>query len=376
MATGRLARRHLAAIQRAERPMTGARRVRLVTAIGGLVALAAACAPASPSAPSESARVASEVASVPPSTAAALPPGRLVFDRLEGEFGFQSPYVGTFVLDLETGVEQPVNVDYEIEELKPSWSTDGTQLQGTIFAWPEVPGRPALMEPDGSHLVLIDPGDIAGSLFCTSMSVDETAIACSYDDDALPATEGIYTLAVDGSALTQITVSPNPGVVGPEGACSGNDIAPAFYPDAEHVAFIRTKCGTGPDPALDKTATIGVVGVDGIGLVEITEPGLVSPHDYSRVSWSPSGERLAFAGADGELFTVYSDGSDLVEVELDLDVSDWFAYTPTWSPDGSWILFSLWVPGNTDLYIVRPDGSDLTRITQAGDAEVWASWTD
>jgi hypothetical protein len=45
------------------------------------------------------------------------------------------------------------------------------------------------------------------------------------------------------------------------------------------------------------------------------------------------------------------------------------AHTPTWSPDGSWVAFGLDQDANaelsfsTRLYRVRPDGSDLTPLT-------------
>lgn len=53
----------------------------------------------------------------------------------------------------------------------------------------------------------------------------------------------------------------------------------------------------------------------------------------------------------------------------------YFADTPDLSPDGSLIVFSLFTGGSSDLYAAHPDGSNLTRITDAPDAEVWASWT-
>jgi len=49
----------------------------------------------------------------------------------------------------------------------------------------------------------------------------------------------------------------------------------------------------------------------------------------------------------------------------------------TWSPDGEWIAFSAREVGaeNPDLYLVRPDGSDVQQVTYTPDtAEYTPSW--
>jgi TolB protein len=37
-----------------------------------------------------------------------------------------------------------------------------------------------------------------------------------------------------------------------------------------------------------------------------------------------------------------------------------------WSPDGEWIVFESWRTGNGDIYLMRPDGSDLQQLTTSG----------
>ena len=59
------------------------------------------------------------------------------------------------------------------------------------------------------------------------------------------------------------------------------------------------------------------------------------------------------------------------------DVGRHFACGPDWSPDGTGLVFSMFVDaeGTTDLYSIAPDGSDLVRITTEPGAEHWARWS-
>ena len=106
--------------------------------------------------------------------------------------------------------------------------------------------------------------------------------------------------------------------------------------------------------------------------------------------WSPSGDALAMevpAFAEGELT-----GIKLATVDLTADVpalhtivpGTRFANNVDWSPDGAHIVFSAPIEGGepggalSDLWTVRPDGSELTQVTDvaaAGGAAVQPTFT-
>ena len=302
--------------------------------------------------------------------------GTIAFDRLEGGFGYESPYLGTYTIDASTSRESEVPFDLDVEGgLTPTWAPDGSSLLVNIFVWPDIPGRPATMSPDGSNRTIIQPDGMTSFLGCTAWSPDGAALLCTLDDDSHPESEGIYSIGLDGTDLTRITASPNPSVEGSVSSCGGNDFAPAYSPDGTQIAFLRAECGPGEDPSAGQQATLCVVRADGTGLAEIVGDRIPNSHGFSRVSWSPSGDRIVFGSEQGRLYLVKPDGTGLTEIELDLDTTDFFAYTPSWSPDGSVIVFSLVRNASTDLYAARPDGSNVTQITDAPGAEVWASWT-
>lgn len=99
--------------------------------------------------------------------------------------------------------------------------------------------------------------------------------------------------------------------------------------------------------------------------------------------WSPDGGRIAFVGEPIEspmnrhipselldslvLYSMDHDGSDLQEVTSGVAL-----YPPSWSPDGQWIAFVVREAGQRFVYIVKPNGTDLTRISEAFSEPSWS----
>lgn len=80
--------------------------------------------------------------------------------------------------------------------------------------------------------------------------------------------------------------------------------------------------------------------------------------------WSPDGARLAYvgvrrAGQPISLYTCALDGSDETCLAEDFDHID----GPDYTPDGAWIWFNGERAGAVDLWRIRPDGTDLARMT-------------
>jgi dipeptidyl aminopeptidase/acylaminoacyl peptidase len=95
-------------------------------------------------------------------------------------------------------------------------------------------------------------------------------------------------------------------------------------------------------------------------------------------SFSPDARQLAFVSDLGGLPQVWrvdaTGGWPELVTTLEDQVRD-----VSWSPEGTWLALTA-APGgglNSQIYLVRPDGSDLTRITEGGRTNNWLSrWSE
>jgi Tol biopolymer transport system component len=173
--------------------------------------------------------------------------------------------------------------------------------------------------------------------------------------------------------------------------CAGDWIGRfAFSPDGTRLAFVRffpTAPGEGD------TSVIAVMDLASgeVTLLESTITGTPALGDTEDPRWSPDGRQLVFSrssvGNDGlrtivdtELYIVDADGSNLRQ----LVPTELFARDAQWSPDRSQILFTSAIETLTlnefgllqnwhqlnDVYTVRPDGSDIRRLTSFTDGPV------
>ena len=134
-------------------------------------------------------------------------------------------------------------------------------------------------------------------------------------------------------------------------------------------------------PGNCREADIYVMNADGTGVNRVTNGnGLPESH----LDWSPDGTTIAFSGMTGGLphvYTVRPDGSGETRL-TDVSTMD---EGPSWSPDGKKIAFHSYRDAGPpsscgfgcdgEIYLMNPDGSGQTRITNEPQVNMFPAWS-
>jgi serine/threonine protein kinase len=210
----------------------------------------------------------------------------------------------------------------------------------------------------------------------------------------------IYTIAADGGNLVAVTNDED------------IDWNPVWSPDGRYLYFASDRGGSmnlwrvaieeqtgkvlgAPEPLTTPARQMGTfrIGRDGrhfvyeaddfrstiyfIGLDRVKQKITAAPErlgEFSKVfgliSISPDGRWIVMAtlSAESDLYIVRSDGTDLRQL-----TSDRFRDRgPSWSPDGKEIIFYSNRSGNLDIWAIHPDGSGMRQLTKFGkDVQPW-----
>ena len=108
-------------------------------------------------------------------------------------------------------------------------------------------------------------------------------------------------------------------------------------------------------------------------------------YDSYKPAFSPDGSKIAFdlnkryGGGPHELYKMNPDGTDVVKILDALDAkNDGMGKdhgSISYSPDGRWIAFESERSGNWDIWIVKPDGADLTQLTTDSNDDFYPAWS-
>jgi Tol biopolymer transport system component len=249
---------------------------------------------------------------------------------------------------------------FEGDNGRPDWSPDGRKIAFGSHrngdAWV------AVMDADGSDQRLLVPGTSSDP----DWSPDGNQIALSrpvvsIDGQIRPQ---IWVMNADGSNLRPITGS------------STFKGGPSWSPDGTRMVFILVK---NPGSPTHPQPTIGIMNADGTNerILTIedrvnvrresdgTTTVLETAHDANAPAWSPVDNRIAFwSGIEnqyGQIWSINSEGAR--STQLTEDPTHRNSDDPSWSPDGTQMLFSTGRSGRNELWIMDADGSNERKLS-------------
>jgi len=155
-------------------------------------------------------------------------------------------------------------------------------------------------------------------------------------------------------------------------------LAPQWSPKGDVVAFGLgtftlftgglTPQITKPEDRVDGGGQVAVINADGSGFREVT----TGPNNSGFPSIAPDGKRLVYRtfGPEGNGLRILNLADGSVKT-----LTSYYDNFPFWSPRGDLIMFSRQDRGNFDIYTIKPDGSDLNRLTTSPGNDAHMAWS-
>ena len=202
---------------------------------------------------------------------------------------------------------------------------------------------------DGNHEIYVMNADGTNQLRVTFNSVFDGDAAFSPGGEKIAFTSTrdgnaeIYIMHTDGSSQTRLTNSP------------GSDAHPAFSPDGTKIAFASERSGH---------LAIWVMNVDGSNPIELMDGFAGTEPEFS-----PDGTRIVFcgtggSGADSEIFIMNADGTGRDNLSKEFASDD---TSPSFNPTGTKIVYfrDPHGPGGQtpEIFMMNTDGTNKVNVS-------------
>lgn len=257
--------------------------------------------------------------------------------------GFRAAVGGVLLLSIGWSAVHPVQARFVADSLinGPIVFARGNPLIETIWR----------MSPSGDNVRKIsDRPD--GSFSCPRATRDGRLL--TFEAYSRNSDSEIYWSRIDGTDVQRVTRD------------GGDDFSPDWAPGGRRLVFSRLFGG----------ADLFVVRRNGEGLRQVTNDGRYD----TAASWSPGGGRLAYHSARvrrrerPDIFIVNLKSGNRRRLTHSIPRGA-ASVSPEWSPNGRRIVFARSNDGDSEIMVMRRDGSNKRKLTDNAVLDMQPSWS-
>jgi TolB protein len=268
------------------------------------------------------------------------------------------------------------NLDCVDGDAFPALSLDGKKIvfDSNRLRLPTEPNNTSdlfLMNTDGTEQTYL----IRGSSTTWSPDSKNIAFHASASGTGLPTTPNPGAATSDSDIFVANVDDLLARVAGPQNITNNGsdtiDNDPDWSPDGTKIAFTSHPPSDNPNNPIH--AEIYVINPDGTELTRLT----FNNYEERAPSWSPDGSRIVFMarvgthGGNGfEICVMNADGTNFVQ----LTDNAVFESTPTFSPDTQKIVFARDVGGGQELFLMNADGTNQIQLTDTVGVNLFPNW--
>lgn len=160
----------------------------------------------------------------------------------------------------------------------------------------------------------------------------------------------VFTILPDGTNRQQLTTL-------------GENSFPEWSRDGTRLAFVSTRSGN---------SELWVMDANGANQAQLT---FNTPGGNFTPEWSPDGSRIAFASlrtavGHPEVWVMNADGTNLQRLTFTPNNpgGNTWSLLPSWSPDGTRLVYASTITGSTQLWVINADGTNPVQLTSGNGA--------